>query len=669
MPNSPDHLAGRQVHLDFHTSEHIPGVGADFDPRAFADTFRRAHVTSVTVFAKCHHGWTYFPGPTCPQHPQLGGRDLLGEQIEALHRAGIRCPVYITVGWDALSARLHPEWRAQRRDGMFADWDGRHPGRWRFLNWLHPEYVAHIEGVTRDVLDRYGREVDGFFFDIVFFTREACWSPESVRFRERHGLLEDSAAGFQRFQARAQAEFAAHMSAVVRGVRPNASLFYNAGGDAFVEAEVGAQARYAHMSHMEVESLPSGFWGYHHFPRIARQVRHWGKPWVGMTGRFQTMWGDFGGLKPQAALEYECFRTQALGGCCSVGDQLHPRGAPEPAAYDLIGAVYAQVAEAEPLYHGSWSMPQIGIVTSGHAAADPALAGKIDEGAVLMCEEEHYDARVLDETSDLAGLDCVLVTDAAVVSEAFAARLEAFWRAGGRLVVAHRGGRDADGRWMLGFLPVRTGEPVAAWPTYWRACGVVAAACGSGVRVVYERGVELEAAGGEVLVERLAPYFRRDDVRYCSHLQTPPDPSAPPGAAVVAAERCVVFGEPVFREYRQHGNVFVRRVWAEAMRRLVGPAPFGAGLSTNILVVPRKRGGDLLLTLLHYVPVRKSLTIDVIEERGAFAGERLRLPPAARVVRVAGGGAALPRAEDGAFLLPDVRGRLLLEVPGFFPAG
>ena len=101
------------------------------------------------------------------------------------------------------------------------------------------------------------------------------------------------------------------------------------------------------MTHAEVESLPSGPWGYHHFPRVARALAHWGKPWLGMTGRFQRSWGDFGGIKPLAALEYECFRTQALGGANSVGDQLPPRGTLDADAYDLIGRVYEQCEEAE----------------------------------------------------------------------------------------------------------------------------------------------------------------------------------------------------------------------------------------------------------------------------------------------------------------------------------
>jgi hypothetical protein len=45
---SNSELRFRQIHLDFHTSEHIPGIGSDFDPEEFAATLERARVDSIT---------------------------------------------------------------------------------------------------------------------------------------------------------------------------------------------------------------------------------------------------------------------------------------------------------------------------------------------------------------------------------------------------------------------------------------------------------------------------------------------------------------------------------------------------------------------------------------------------------------------------------------------
>jgi hypothetical protein len=87
-------LPFRQIHLDFHTSAQIEGIGADFDPDVFADTLERARVNSINLFARGHHGWVYYDTARFPErrHPHLK-RDLLREQIEACHARGIRTPV------------------------------------------------------------------------------------------------------------------------------------------------------------------------------------------------------------------------------------------------------------------------------------------------------------------------------------------------------------------------------------------------------------------------------------------------------------------------------------------------------------------------------------------------------------------------------------------------
>jgi hypothetical protein len=64
-------VPARQVHLDFHTSELIPDVGARFDKRQFQDALREGNVNAINVFAKCHHGWSYYPTKVGNPHPNL----------------------------------------------------------------------------------------------------------------------------------------------------------------------------------------------------------------------------------------------------------------------------------------------------------------------------------------------------------------------------------------------------------------------------------------------------------------------------------------------------------------------------------------------------------------------------------------------------------------------
>jgi len=663
-------LPRRQVHLDFHTSPFIPDVGAEFDAEAFAEVFRRAHVDSVTLFAKCHHGMCYYPTSTGVSHPALGGRDLLGEQIEALHRVGIRAPIYTTVAWEEDVAAKHPEWRQLTRDGYFAGWstspDGvnRHPGIWKFLSLVHPDYQDLIEAHVREIADRYDR-IDGFFFDILLHAPGADWSEPARKLRAKHGLEKNDARDHECFEALAHRLFARKFERIVHAVAPKASLYFNAAGEVRADARSGPRARYGSMTHFEIESLPSGSWGYHHFPRMARALSYWSKPWIGMTGRFQKMWGDFGGIKPQPALEYECFRSQALGGGNSVGDQLPPRGCPDPAAYSLIGPVYAQCEAAEPFYTASRGCPQLGVVTASNAGLDNHLAGQSDEGAVLLCEELHYDAQVLDGVTGWQRYDAVILPDSTVVTPELKTRLQAYWQGGGTLLLSYRAGFDVEGDWALDFLPLSIGGPVEAYPTYWRSNGQGPAF--EGDRVCYSEGLRVKGGKGtQALVDRVMPYFHRTDITFSSHFQTPPMADASAYPAVIGGKGFVYFADPVFREYRKTGNITVKTLVADFLRDHAGMPLAGEGLPSTVQVYPRRRGKDLLLTLLHYVPVRKALDIDVIDERGAFGGEILRLDRPVRQALLFPDNRPLERVDEQSFRLPAVKGRLLISLPGYF---
>ncbi len=677
----------RQIHLDFHNSPFIPDLGSEFDATQFAQTMKAAHVDSVTTFAKCHHGMCYFPTTTGTPHPALNGRDLLGEQIEALHRAGIRAPIYTTVVWEEDAAARFPTWRQMRKDGTFAgtsmatDNSGPHPGAWKWLNFLNPDYQDYFEAHLNEILGRYGQEVDGFFFDILMMHESADWSESGLQFREKHNLWGEDNATARRFEAEAQASFAARFSRQVTGARPGATMFFNSATYLSADSGVGVRRRAPFQTHFEVESLPSGFWGYHHFGRLARMAANWkvegrAQPWLAMTGRFQKQWGDFGGIKPQPALEFECFRAQALGGANSVGDQLPPRGILDPDAYTLIGAVYGECESAEPFYGGSRALPQVGIVCAFAPGLDQSATDKSEEGAVMMCEEAHYDARMLDDASESeewAALELVIVPDNACVTPKLAAQLRAFYQGGGHLIVSHRAVFGVSGEFLLDFLPLSFEGESPKWPTFWRSNAEFLPEM-KGDRVFYERGLNVRGLNGngldgggvgtEVLLQRVLPYFQRTDTHFCSHFQTPPQREADEFPAVLAGERFVYFADPIFRGYRQSGNVAARDAWRAAMRRLVGPAPFGEGLPTTVLSVPRRRGDDLLLTLLHYIPVRKALDIDVIEERMSLGNEVLRVAGASSV-RVWNGD-ELPRDPHGNWILPAAKGRLLLEAPGYF---
>src|ERR1051326_8345058 len=338
----PSELAFRQVHLDFHTSEKIPGIGSEFNAPEFVDTLKRAHVNSITLFSRCHHGMIYHdtrftelrhPGLTC---------NLLPEQIDACHAAGIRAPIYITVGWDEAQSRAHPEWLQRDAEGRPYGAAALSPG-WHRLCFNTP-YIDFVWEQTAEVLANF--PVDGLFFDIIH--QQECYCQHCLASMSAQKLDPADPAARRHFAQRVEEEYKRTFTRRIRELNANCTIFYNAG-------HVGPEVRPVTntYSHFELESLPSGGWGYMHFPMTVKYARALGKELLGMTGKFHKSWGDFNSLKTPEALEYECFMMLSEGAKCSIGDQLHPRGMLDPATYDLIGHVYRQVEAKEPWCAGA----------------------------------------------------------------------------------------------------------------------------------------------------------------------------------------------------------------------------------------------------------------------------------------------------------------------------
>ena len=130
----------------------FPASARASTPRISRARCRGRDVDSVTVFSKCHHGWSYHPTKVGKQHPNLDF-DLLRAQIDALHGAGINAPVYLSAGWDELAAREHPGWRVVTPEGVLVRQRGEPLGPgWAFLDFNSP-YL--------DYLCRAGRGGDG----------------------------------------------------------------------------------------------------------------------------------------------------------------------------------------------------------------------------------------------------------------------------------------------------------------------------------------------------------------------------------------------------------------------------------------------------------------------------------------------------------------------------
>ena len=153
----------RQVHLDFHTSGLIPNVGGNFDKEQFKTALTVGHVNSITLFAKCHHGWAYYPSKVNEMNEGLNGFDLLGAQLEACKEIGVNAPVYLSAGFDEKEAVRHPEWQLFNKDGTTAGGGFANKATWHLLCY-NTAYLEHLLSEIEEVMQMYNPS--GIFLDI-----------------------------------------------------------------------------------------------------------------------------------------------------------------------------------------------------------------------------------------------------------------------------------------------------------------------------------------------------------------------------------------------------------------------------------------------------------------------------------------------------------------------
>jgi hypothetical protein len=455
------------------------------------------------------------------------------------------------------------------------------------------------------------------------------------------GIDPSDPASLRAFALAAERRFLARTSSAIRARKPGQSIFYNARLNIDWDPQRGNRPELGDFTHLEIESLPGGFWGYDHFPLSARYFQTLGPDLLAMTGRFHTAWGDFGGLRNRAALSFECFEALAHGAAISIGDQLHPRGRLDAAVYGRIGEVYAEVERRERWCAGTAPLPEIGVIvaTSGVRSHEGQF-NESDRGALHVLEQLKCQFQFLDAGADLAPYSLVILPDEVPVNAALREKLRAYHAAGGSLLVTGRSGLDeAAGDFLLAsVMGVHYAGPAPFAPDYL----VLEPALAGGIEPMHhvceQPGVQVRIEPGvEVLARSGVPYFNRTWDHFCSHQYTPME-RASDDPVIVQRGSVIYCARPLFREYAESARLVHKQVLANCIQRLLPRPRVGAhNLPSTAIVTVRKQRDDLIVHLLQYVPQRRGRTLDVIEDvlplHGVEASVRAeRRPSSVRLV-------------------------------------
>lgn len=613
-------LRFRQVHLDFHTSPAIKGIGEKFNKTQWQEALRIGHVDSITLFSKCHHGWSYHPTSVGQMHPHLKF-DLLRAQMDACREMNVNTPVYISAGLDDVAALAHPEWREIMLDGRYAGWAVAINRAGFHSMCFNTAYLDYLCDQIAEVA-RLFSEANGFFLDII--SQSGCCCPACLAYMKKNGLDINRPEDRRASADAALERYYRQATAAARSANPDMPVFHNSG-----HVPKGRRDLLKYFSHLELESLPTGGWSYDHYPLSASYSQQLGLDFLGMTGKFHRNWGEFGSYKHPNALRYECASMLAHGSKCSVGDQLHPSAEMDMTTYNIIAPAYAEVERKEPWCEDVTPVSDIAVLSSESEHHQGGLGTNADEGAGRVLMEEHFLFDLIDREVNFSAYKLLILPDDILVDDALKTKTEKFIAAGGKLLLTGKSGlqKDAPG-FALEFGATCHGESEYQ-PDYLVPGKELELSYVRHPLAMRMRSQKVKAVGARELARVYLPYFNRTWEHYCSHQYAPVSGPSEYSAALRKGD-IIYLAHPVFSLYRAEGNVACRDYVARVIRLLLNNPALRTNLPSTARVTLMKqetkqryvlhllnantitRGGKACLSPEGYVS--DSTAIEVIEE-------------------------------------------------------
>ena len=606
----------RQVHLDFHTSPDIEGIGSNFSKENFQAALKAGNLESITVFAKCHHGVCYYPTQVSTMHPELDF-DLTGAMVDAAHEIGVRAPIYITAGWSDLDAVNHPEWRAVTKDGKYAttkNFDetavynqSKKHCAWQWLCLNDGEYAEHIYALTEEICKRY-KQVDGLFYDICVLGN-TCYCETCKKGMHEMGLNPAVDADAQKYYTIKRRTFMKKCADIMRKYHPHATIFFNSGG-----ADQYRPQYHECQTHFEMENLPTAWGGYNKLPLRAKFFTNTGKGVIGMTGKFHLDWGEFGGFKSGDALKYEVATMALYGAGASIGDHMHPDGEMELQTYENIGYAYRYLEQIAPYCFGGESIADVGLYISDVRSAN--------EGVSSILLENQIDYGVIVD-NDFAKYNTVIIPEKVVLDDSGLDALKNYLENGGNLILM------ADALVKDGKFQIDTGLEYQAAPEYdcdYLICSEKNDDVPSAPMLCNIPGHRTKVVDAQVFAEFITPYFSRTYEHFCGHKNTPHNKSSQHYPAIAKKGNVVYLSHSLPREYYGYGSLYHKRYFMLALK-LVHSGSLqveGLGSQGRCTAIHQPEQSRYCVNMVYASPVKRGMA-EIIEDIFPVYNVRVKL--------------------------------------------
>lgn len=579
--------------FDFHTMKACPDVGYGFSAEDFVGNLKNCGIDLIGFPAKCNQGFCYFDTRTGTRHPALR-KDMFGDIVRACGKLDIKVNAYLNCGLSNETAIEHPEWCMVSPEGRLLRPDiygiGEVTPYMRTLCFNSP-YRDYLLGLIQEVAEKY--PVSGFLLDS--FNGFPCICPHCVREMKKQGIDWRNQEELSRFGRMSALRMAEDISAMLLAVNPDFLLYF---------LGIGVKDNVRIGTYLECECLPTNpGWGYDYLPLQARYMRNiTDGPVINMTGRFYD-WGDFGSLRPQAAIEYDLLFGLANGMRPNIGDHMHPRGELNQAVFKRVKSIYDKLRQYEPWFENARSITEIGVVLPSAMGKSPSLVG-----VTRMLSELKMQFDFIDMDCDWSKYSVLILPDEVIITDEISFRLN-----GKKIIATGSSGLNADRtsfpeNWGIRYLGECDYDPA-----YFKTTDE------NMPTAIYAKGIKIESGPEtEVLGHIVKPYYNRHWDGIYSFYYTPPD-QVTELPFMTRCQDIFYCAFPLFKAYHQLASVDLRGVLEMMLSKLLPDPLLKVELPSFARAFITVSGKRQIIHLLNYVPELRGNAL--IVEEGIAAHE------------------------------------------------
>jgi len=585
---------------DNHTMPACPDVGANFDAEAFTDRIKRCGVDQLTFHARCNLGMAYYNTKIGIKHPSLK-YDLFGKLSDACKRKDIALIAYINGGISSAEGILHRDWTTLYFDGR----EIREPHFTPFVRTMcyNSPYRDHLIAMVEEIAHNY--PVSGFFIDCL--VGYPCICPICVKEMKEKGIDWNKQAEVVKFSESSARRMSQDIAKAARAINPNFQLYFN--GVSFEDqSEIGTW--------LECEDLPTAGWGYEYLPVLSHFMRTLGdKPIMNMNGRFYD-WGDFGGLRPEAAIKSELLYGLANGMRPNIGGHFHPRGDLENAVLDRIEKIYKDLQTRELWYDKAKNITEMAVVSSetsigiGHS--------KVIKSVVRMLSELKQQFDVVNEFSDWSKYNILIIPDNVIFNDEITRRVKAHIAARKAVISSGSSGLDKE---MKQFVlekewGIKFQKECDFDPAYFSVGKNFNQDLPDMPISLYSSGIEaMPLPGTSVEASLIKPYYNRIwDGEYAFYYNPPDKVTDKP--ALTINGKVAHFSHRIFAGYALQAPVELRTVFGNVLNKFL-PKPLikYENIPSFGRVFVTEQPGRKMVHILSYVPELRGTKTQIIEDQ------------------------------------------------------